>query len=99
METPDVSKTPVTDPLLDLILEKLKPILIDWLHSALADEKPAEQNPKFYSRLEVCKLLHISIPTLNRYGARGVIKSHRVGSRVLFSQENITKALTAKNKA
>lgn len=96
METIDVSQSP--DPVLSLILEKLKPILKTWLHAELAGAKPVDQTPVFYSRKETCQILRISIPTLNRYVTRGTIKSNRVGNRVLFSQESISEALQKKQR-
>lgn len=49
--------------------------------------------PKYLTRREVADLLKISLPTLNDYTRTGRIKGHRIGSRVLYSEEEVTKAV------
>lgn len=65
------------------------------IEQKLAEIHPAvEAAPVFYSRKEVASIFCISIATLNRYVVRGILKSHKIGSRILFTQEAINKALT-----
>jgi len=52
---------------------------------------------KFYTRYETCELLHISLSTLDTYVKKGAVTYSHVGKRVLFSQDDIEKAL-AKNR-
>ena len=100
MKTPDVSKNPYpSEPLYSLTLETIEPIFKAWIKEAIATEKPADTKPVFYSRYEICKLLKISLPTLGRYMDLGIITGHKVGNRILFSQDDINKALTEINRA
>ncbi len=45
------------------------------------------------SRQEVAQLLKISLPTLFNYQKSGILKSHRIGSRVLFNKGEVMEAL------
>ena len=79
--TPDELKQIVREAVLETMTEK--------------NDKPAEM--KYYTRHEACELLHISLSTLDTYVKKGAITCSRVGKRVLFSQDDIDKAL-AKNR-
>ena len=59
------------------------------------NETPVEM--KLYTRYETCEILHISLSTLDTYVKKGAINCSRVGKRVLFTQDDIDKAL-AKNR-
>ncbi len=50
-------------------------------------------SPRFLSRQEVATLLKISLPTLNEYTRTGIIKGSRIGTRVLYSEEDIKDAI------
>ena len=54
---------------------------------------PKDNAPRYLSRNEVAKLLKISLPTLNDYTKRGIIKGSRVGTRVLYSEADIKEAV------
>lgn len=45
------------------------------------------------SRKEVAEYLKISLPTLHNYQKSGILKYHRVGSRILFKKGEILEAL------
>ena len=62
---------------------------------SMKNEDSAEM--KFYTRHETCEILHISLSTLDTYVKKGAITCSHVGKRVLFSQDDIDKAL-AKNR-
>jgi excisionase family DNA binding protein len=53
-----------------------------------------ETAKKYYSRKETAEQLNITLPTLNKYVKNGIIKSHRIGNRVLFKVLDIENALT-----
>ena len=59
------------------------------------NEAPAEM--KTYTREETCEILHISLSTLDTGVKKGSITCSRFGKRVLFTQDDIDKAL-AKNR-
>lgn len=48
---------------------------------------------KYYTRKEAAKRARITMPTLDKYIQEGKIKAHRLGRRVLFSEEEIKKAI------
>lgn len=98
--TPSVSKNQLpSEPLYALTLDKIEPIFKNWIKEVLTSEKPVEQPPLvFYSRYEVCKLLKISLPTLGRYMNLGIVTGKKVGNRILFSQDDIDKALHEINR-
>lgn len=52
-----------------------------------------EQELRYFSREEVCDLFKISMPTLNTYTKKGIIRGVKIGSRMLYPQENVTEAL------
>ena len=48
---------------------------------------------KYYTRKEAAKRARITLLTLDKYIQEGRIKAHRLGRRVLFSEEEIKKAI------
>jgi excisionase family DNA binding protein len=46
---------------------------------------------KYYTRKEAAKRARITLPTLDKYIQEGKIKAHRLGRRVLFSEETSRK--------
>jgi excisionase family DNA binding protein len=48
---------------------------------------------KYYTRKEAAKRARITMPTLDKYIQEGKIKAHRLGRRVLFSEEDIKNAI------
>lgn len=53
--------------------------------------KPAE--PRYYTRRETAQKLGVSLATLWAYDRAGVLTASRVGSRVLYREVDIEKAL------
>lgn len=45
------------------------------------------------TRQETAKLLAISLPTLHDYTKRGIIKCHRLGTKVRYKRQDIDEAL------
>lgn len=69
--------------------ETLRSIIREEL-SFLYAKEPAQ---RFLSRQEVATLLKISLPTLNEYTHKGIIKGSRVGSRVLYDEAQIRESV------
>lgn len=75
--------------------------LKDLLNSIgeLIDKKLDQRNtphPKknnYLSRNEVCKLLKISLPTLNDWSKLGRLQSYKIGNRVLYKQDEVENSL------
>lgn len=56
-------------------------------------QKPESDND-YLSRKETCKILGISLPTLNDYTKRGLVPSYRIGARVRYKKEEVLKSLS-----
>lgn len=65
----------------------------------LIDEKlrqvksPKKNQPNFLGRVEVSKLLKISLPTLNEWSKIGWLQSYKIGNRVLYKQDEVENSL------
>ena len=90
-----------TTPLFSLTLAQLEPCFKKWVYELLQAPEQ-EPEPKFLTRNEVCQVLHISKPTLQRYTQLKIIAGSKVGNRILYSTDAIKKAVqgieTAKYK-
>ena len=78
--------------LLPTIETWLRQVVSDEVHRALDAERKKAQPSKQYTREEVCKMLHITLPTLWKKTKDGEINAIKVGRRVLY-QENEVKRL------
>ena len=52
---------------------------------------------EFITRQETCKILGISLPTLNDWTKQGLIVGYRIASRVRYKKNEILEALTKIN--
>lgn len=91
-----------TNSIISEILFSALPILEPWLRGVVADEvqKALEENqakkrpPKTYSRQEVAKMAHISLPTLWAKMKEGKISPlPNSGRRVIFSEAEVKRFL------
>ncbi len=74
--------------------ENLKEIVREVLTEELPKLLPQKSTEgKYYTRKEAAKRARITLPTLDKYIQEGKIKAHRLGRRVLFSEEEIRKAI------
>ena len=74
--------------------ENLKEIVREVLTEEIPKLLPQKSTEgKHYTRKEAAKLARITLPTLDKYIQEGKIKAHRLGRRVLFSEEEIKKAI------
>lgn len=78
------------DQLANAIVEKLYSQKETKTNVELADDK-------FLTRNETSKKLNISLPTLNSYTKRGILKGYRVGVRVLYKYSEVESALSQIN--
>jgi len=53
---------------------------------------------KFYTRRELAQLLSISLPTLSKWTAQGIITSTKVGSNVRYSHQDLERFMNDRNK-
>jgi hypothetical protein len=64
-------------------------------HFLTAKEQKSKTEPRelLYTREETASRLNISLPTLNKYDKKGIIKSVRIGNRILYTESAIVEAL------
>lgn len=74
-------------PVIDAIAERVSTTLI---------QNEAKKEPKYYSRKETAKILHITLPTLARLTNDGLLSCKRIGSRILYDAESIDEAVKEK---
>lgn len=78
-------------------LEEFKTMLSDLIDQKLIEHSSKTKGNGFKSdyltRVEVCKLLRITLPTLTDYVKKGYIKSGKIGNSVRFSPEDVEDAL------
>ena len=72
--------------------------LKEIFREVLAEEVPKliqqqKTTQTYYTRKEAAKRARITLPTLDKYIQEGKIKAHRLGRRVLFSEEDINNAI------
>lgn len=77
-------------------------ILVDQIANAviksLSDESLTKKNDPLLTRHQTAKILQISLPTLNIWTKRGIIKAKRINSRVRYSESDVNSALQNYNK-
>ena len=73
--------------------DELKQLVREVLLETKTDKNDAPVEVRYYTRKEACELLHISLSTLDTDIKKGVISCSRVGKRILFTQDDIDKAL------
>lgn len=84
METVQVTNVNVTD-----LLASFRQIV----REEYVGMAPVVKKNKLFTRKQTAEQLSITLPTLNEYVKRGYIKASRIGSRVLFAEEDILAAL------
>ena len=77
--------------------DELKQIVREAVLETMTMKNDAPIEMKYYTRYETCEILHISLSTLDTNVKKGAIICSHVGKRVLYSQDDIDKAL-AKNR-
>jgi len=77
------------DELISMIKEAFKVELTEHLNQ---QEMESDHNI-LLSRKEVADYLKISLPTLHNYQKSEILKSHRIGNRVLFKKGEVMEAL------
>ncbi len=75
------------DELAEAIMQKLNSVKGE----SISDNTTSEN---FLTRKEVSKKLNITLPTLHNYTKRGLIKSYKIGSRILYKESDIDRAIT-----
>ncbi len=75
-------------------------VLVNHFQEAKDTAQNALKTPinevKFYSRKDTAEILGITLATLHKYTKQGIVKSHRIGRRVLYKLADIENALTSR---
>ena len=81
----------------DELLRKIETIIETKLEER-AQQRKQEENlrTKYLSRLEVSKLLKITLPTLHEWSKDGKLKSYNIGNRVLYKESEIDLSITGR---
>lgn len=58
------------------------------------NSQKTEPDNEYLSRKETCKILGVSLPTLNDYTKRGLVPSYRIGARIRYRKEEVLKSLS-----
>ena len=74
------------------LLEKIGQIIESKLSLASKTNEVKSQS-QFISRVEVAKLLKISLPTLNDYTKSGWLTSYKIGKRVLYKYVEVLQCI------
>lgn len=80
-----------------LISELAEVLFNNHLRPFLEQLQTAQPENKLRTRKETAERLNIALSTLHEYTKTGMIKGKRIGGRVLYSDEDITNALTTIN--
>ena len=77
-----------------LTVAQMQSLISECVKEALKTiEQTKEEQVKYLTRLEACKALHISLPTLSHYSELGLIPAKRIGNRILYLEADIQNAL------
>ena len=77
-----------------LTTSQLHDLIVECIREEKKDIQPTKEEKALYlTRLEACKALKISLPTLTRYSGLGLIPAKRIGNRILFLQSDIEDSL------
>ncbi|WP_274474212.1 helix-turn-helix domain-containing protein [Mangrovimonas aestuarii] len=77
-------------------LSDIKKVIEEVLEQKLKGVQTPTTQKKEYtllSRKDTAKLLCVSLPTLHDWTKTGIIKAHRIGSRVLYKEYEILESL------
>ena len=76
-----------------LDIEELKRIIEDCIKDAnSAQEQDRIEEDTLLKRTEVAKLFGVSLVTLNQWRKEGIIKRHKIKSRVFFKKSEVMQA-------
>ena len=74
----------------DVIYKTVNRCLDEREVNAMVSKKEEEE---YYDRNELCKLLHIALPTLWRIEQKGLLKCKKVGRKNLYSKQEVNQLI------
>lgn len=86
------------DELLELLKDAVREVLHEQNYVApIANSPPAIQNLDVLSPAQVCDILRISRPTLNKYRKTGKLKGKKTDGKVFYKRSDIDNFLNNKS--
>ena len=76
-----------------LTTEEFKNLVSECIRESFPNQKLAEETQKYFTRKEVAKELHMSLPTLSERTKSGEIPAYRIGKRVLYNVEEVNQLI------
>ncbi len=80
----------------ETILEMVKGIIKPIIKEALAEAgtiPPPKTEKRYYTREEVCKLIHVGTTTFYRMANKGLIVTKKIGNRTLVDADELDEAI------
>lgn len=74
----------------DSLLDLIGDLIERKLHKL--DLSPPD-NSEYLTRIELSKWIKISLPTINDYTKKGILKAYRIGGRVLYQKSEVVESL------
>lgn len=71
--------------------------LSNLINSRLSNQKEQPSQNKYVTRSEVCKMLSVSLPTVDQISKEGILKAHKIKNRVLFVRSEVEQAVEKGN--
>jgi len=90
------NRRPVTSKknyLIMLTHHQLEEIINNMVYQAIEKykSKPIKNDDVYLTRAETCKLLSISLPTLHSLNKKGILKGHKINTRVRYIESEVKK--------
>ena len=79
---------------LNSMMENFAEVVADKVVARMKDEETSR--PKYYTRKELCEILHVTNPTVIEMVKRGEIRELKIGGRILYDVEEIDAAVKEK---
>ena len=76
---------------LNVMLENLAETIADKVMARIKEEDSSK--PKYYTRKELCGILHVTNPTVIEMVKRGEIREKNIGGRILYDAAEIDEAV------
>jgi len=77
--------------LITLTHQELEDIVLNVLCKTLERLKAKETNDVYLTRRQTAEILKVSLPTLHTWSQKGLLKSHKINSRVRYIKSEVEK--------
>lgn len=84
---------------LDTLLSEFKQLIVETVQTTIKAQHQIEPSPTqsdLLTRLQACKLLKISLPTLDARIKDGSIPYFRIGKKILFDEVKVMESIARK---